>query len=1553
MKKPALATILFLLTSFCAFAQTVYTVGPGGDVDNLHDAFETINNSSDELGDLEFQIIGNIEEPAPVVLFQSGYNGVGSYSSIKIYPTAPGLTISGDFNLPLIHLNNADNITFDGRVNQMGDADLTIVNTSPDPVPTIMFSESATNNVLQYCIIKGAGNIIEFSTSSNDVETGNNYNQVLNCKISGGTARASSAIYSSGSSGRLNKGLTISNNEIYDIFKPGASGKGIYLGEYTTECTISGNSFYETTPFTATANVAFRALEINTTSGSGFTVSDNYIGGSAVQCGGAAWTKTGSDTPFSGISINAASDLTTSVQNNVVRNFSWANTGSSTWSGIEIQGGKINLGTETGNIIGGSIAFTGSTLTGIMINGTVFSDCRQNRISGLSNLAATGQAIGLYVFTFATTPFNIDGNFINDLSSSSLTSGIIINIGGGTLSNNILSLGGNNSSYIYGICDFDGEANTNFYYNTIRIAGTNAGSLTSSSLRIDNSTGLKEIKNNILNNARSGGGAKYGLYIENISAGVKCDYNDYHTPGGTLGYYGADKTVLPVVTSQDANSLNTDPLFSAPGGSSPEDFIPAATITGVSLPAVPLDFNGSARSLTVPFMGAFEVSTCADPVNAGTISSVQSGCAPFNPAALSGTAASGHTGTLEYKWQLSVTGSTEGFTDISSSNSLSFDPGSLSQTTWYRRLARVTCSSDWSGAATSNVIEITVNPAPTAEITGELDACLLTTLTAVTDAPSATYTWFKDFAIIKIGESNTIDVITSDKYKVMVKNTTTNCEQTSPFSTVTITALPSATISGNTTGCDAVLLTAGSDAASPSYTWYKDNVEISGAAASTYTATSSGSYKVKVINGATSCENFSATKVVTVYSTPSSDLNVTGSGTICSGTSTAINVELSQSGVNYQLRNAAGNINIGSPVAGNGGTIALPTGNLTATTTFNILATTAGSGCSVQLTGTATVTVDPVSAGGTLSGGAAAITYGEPTGTMTLTGHTGDIIMWQKRYNSGAWTDISNTASTYSETPSSAGTWKYRVRVRSGVCPDAFSTESITTVAKKDLTITATDESKTYGTLFTFTGDEFTTSGLTGSDAVTGLTLTSTGSPENSDLSSSPYTITPSAATGTGLDNYNIIYVNGSLTVNPASLTITASDLSKTYGNALSFAGNEFTFAGLQSWDVISSVSLTSEGSTAEAAVAGSPYSIIPSGATGTGLSNYTITYENGSLTVNKAPLSITANNRSKTYGQYVTLVGTEYTVTGLLFNDAVTSVTLTSAGTVPTAGVSGSPYSIVPSDATGTGLENYQAEYINGSLTVNKASLTVTADDKTRKYDEPNPQLTISFSGFVNNDGHPVINQLPSAATTATQTSVTGSYPVTVSGGSDDNYSFNYVSGTLTITKQQQTITITDAPDELQAGSSYTLGASSTSGLTVSFESLDSDLATISGNTVTGVRKGEVTIRAFNQGTENYDPAEAFTEIKIISSHRDILNLFTPNGDGFNDYWELPLMSEWGRCDVRVFNRWGKLVFSNPDYDNMWDGTSNGSRLPEGPYYFIVETENAGIVKGTVNLVR
>src|SRR5206468_9015433 len=142
---------------------------------------------------------------------------------------------------------------------------------------------------------------------------------------------------------------------------------------------------------------------------------------------------------------------------------------------------------------------------------------------------------------------------------------------------------------------------------------------------------------------------------------------------------------------------------------------------------------------------------------------------------------------------------------------------------------------------------------------------------------------------------------------------------------------------------------------------------------------------------------------------------------------------------------------------------------------------------------------------------------------------------------------------------------------------------------------------KETGVKTTSTRSEFSTGAgqLKNTDSVTSVTLTSTGAAATATVGGSPYAITPSAAVGSGLGNYNISYhdANVGLTVNAIALDITADNQSKNYGATFSFTGREFsTGAGqLKNSDSVTSVSLTSTGAAATATVGGSPYAITPS----------------------------------------------------------------------------------------------------------------------------------------------------------------------------------------------------------------------------------------------------------------------------------------------------------------------------------------------------------------------
>ena len=109
--------------------------------------------------------------------------------------------------------------------------------------------------------------------------------------------------------------------------------------------------------------------------------------------------------------------------------------------------------------------------------------------------------------------------------------------------------------------------------------------------------------------------------------------------------------------------------------------------------------------------------------------------------------------------------------------------------------------------------------------------------------------------------------------------------------------------------------------------------------------------------------------------------------------------------------------------------------------------------CPVAYSSVVTIIVDSTTTVGTLGGGTTPICQGASLGTLTLSAGTGRVVQWEKQLNGGGWTIISNTSRTYSEIPSSGGTWNYRVLVQSGTCSSLYS-NIFTVVVNPTLTIT-------------------------------------------------------------------------------------------------------------------------------------------------------------------------------------------------------------------------------------------------------------------------------------------------------------------------------------------------------------------------------------------------------------------------------------------------------------------------------------------------------------------
>jgi hypothetical protein len=176
-------------------------------------------------------------------------------------------------------------------------------------------------------------------------------------------------------------------------------------------------------------------------------------------------------------------------------------------------------------------------------------------------------------------------------------------------------------------------------------------------------------------------------------------------------------------------------------------------------------------------------------------------------------------------------------------------------------------------------------------------------------------------------------------------------------------------------------------------------------------------------------------------------------------------------------------------------------------------------------------------------------------------------------------------------------------------------------------------------------------------------------------------------------------------TIAPAPATVTAASLAKVYGETLSFTGSEFSVAGLVAGETIAGVTLASAGAAATAGVAGSPYAVTASGASGGSFSpgNYVLSYQAGQLAVSPRPLTVASRSLMR-YADEANPASFGYSVNagGLVNGDLITGLTLAAPADSANA-PGGSVYELTPSGAVfGPGsLSNYDVRYLSGLLIV------------------------------------------------------------------------------------------------------------------------------------------------------------------------------------------------------------------------------------------------------------
>lgn len=258
--------------------------------------------------------------------------------------------------------------------------------------------------------------------------------------------------------------------------------------------------------------------------------------------------------------------------------------------------------------------------------------------------------------------------------------------------------------------------------------------------------------------------------------------------------------------------------------------------------------------------------------------------------------------------------------------------------------------------------------------------------------------------------------------------------------------------------------------------------------------------------------------------------------------------------------------------------------------------------------------------------------------------------------------------------------------------------------------------------------------------------------------------------------NGNVSYENGVLTIEPAPLTIIADNKTMVQGEALpEFTATYEGFKNGENEDALTkkpafSCNATSSSSTGS-------YDIAVNGAEA---QNYVCSYNYGTLTIAEPrTIVVTVSSYSRKYGDENPTF--EYTVDG----GTLQGTPIITCDATPT-----SPVGVYDIKIDKGSVSNYNVSFVNGHLTVDKATLSVVAENAEMNIGEAIPTYRLSYSGWKNNENESVLTELPYITCNATSKSAAGQYDITVSRGKAQNYAFSYFKGILTINEPHITIT-------------------------------------------------------------------------------------------------------------------------------------------------------------------
>ena len=346
-------------------------------------------------------------------------------------------------------------------------------------------------------------------------------------------------------------------------------------------------------------------------------------------------------------------------------------------------------------------------------------------------------------------------------------------------------------------------------------------------------------------------------------------------------------------------------------------------------------------------------------------------------------------------------------------------------------------------------------------------------------------------------------------------------------------------------------------------------------------------------------------------------------------------------------------------------------------------------------------------------------------------------------------------------------------------------------IYQRSINVNVNNLSKTYDGR-TFGADEFgytiSGSGLASTDTASEVFSIVYSNDALSAINAQSTVITAEITEMTKGANYVISVNSGTLVISKRDLSIRADNASKTYdGKAYNTNLFTYTVTGLADVDNIDDVvSISISGNAIGAKNAGTSYTIGLSTSAGAKYSNYNVRTSNGTLRIDKAPLTLTLSAQNRVYDG-TTGGNFSYSVDGLVGGESESVLgNIYYSGTAVTAKNAGT-YALSASFSGGSGLANYNVQCESAELVISPKAITVTAVATDRDYVKGMVGGTFDFTvtGLVDGDTKRSLGTATYGGSAVTATEA-GTYEltVTISGGVSGNYAITYVSDTAFVIK-------------------------------------------------------------------------------------------------------------------------------------------------------------------------